>query len=163
MMKETVGSDIERQGSVLLNEVEIVDATDGTFCLATDRAETAEVMLTDQRTCGVAHRRHIQRLVHPNSAASLKRRPGPANQDAVRIVSSDRAETGVKPLIDRMSPTDRDVWREIDITAENPGALASDRRGVEVHHLFVCMNARIGATGALDADGMIGDPTHREF
>ena len=73
------------------------------------------------------------------------------------------AEAGMKGGRNRLRPTDRAVTRQVDIAPQHPGARGAAGCGVEMDHLFLRMDPRVGASRTLQAHWMVSHPTQRRL
>ena len=109
------------------------------------------------------HQRRIDGFVVVADALAQDRRAVVVVVDDVTVATGGGAEAGMEMLVHLPDPAHGDVRGQVGVEPQGPGAFCAVRLGIEVDHLAGGMHPRIGATGTLDGDGVVGDAAEGFF
>lgn len=87
----------------------------------------------------------------------MQRRALRAIQDSITVVAARCRKARMKIVADMMRPHHADVVGEIAVETELPATIVAFIASIKMHNLAARMHARIGAAGANDFNGFVGD------
>lgn len=129
----------------------------------TARPKTAEVVGAHQELCASAHRNPVQRRAEPPRPARTEATPGLPKQEPVPVVFFAGPAPGVETIRRGLHGEAADVGRQQRTKPSLQRLRRARRCGGKSHDLCTGMDARVGAPGRVDSDGLSTEDLPKRF
>ena len=143
-----IGRDIDTNHIALALNTQVMDRSNRVLRLAIRRAESAEIMLANQRTRARLHQFHVEPRVEPANVLPEQSGALGTIQEEITVTPVECAETGVKLVTDHFGPAHCNRVGQHGVHTPYPRAQWTLRLRVKVNNLAKRMHTRVGPAGA---------------